>query len=260
MKARRFFLAAGALLAREMARFVRQRSRLVGALATPLMFWFFLGAGLGDSFRVPGGAAGPGLNYLQYFIPGAMVLVCLFTAIFSTFSVIEDRQAGFLQAVLVSPAPRGAIVFGALAGGTLLAFFQAALFMALLPIVHVPLTPGGVAIASAMLLLLSFGLTGLGFFLAWRTDSSAAFHALTNLILLPIWFLSGAVFPLSGAPSWLRGIMGLNPATYAVAALHQGFFRGEAGISLATCFLVNILFAGAMFLLSWRTVVRRNPG
>ncbi|MBK8576506.1 MAG: ABC transporter permease [Elusimicrobia bacterium] len=258
MNARRFLLASGTLVAREMTRFFRQRNRVIGAFATPLLFWFFLGTGLGRNFHAPPGAAGEGLNYLQYFLPGTMALVCLFTAIFSTISVIEDRQAGFLQAVLVSPAPRGSIVMGKLLGGMILAVIQAVVFVALMPVVGVPLTLFGVFWALVLLVLLSFGLTGLGLLIAWTTDSIQGFHAIMNLLLMPIWFLSGAVFPVSGAPGWLKVIMLANPVTYGVAGLQMAFFgsRGGQGPSMSLCVGVNLLFAGAMFLGPWLLVRR----
>jgi ABC-2 type transport system permease protein len=257
MRADRFFLASGTLVQREMARFFRQRNRVIGAFATPLLFWFFLGTGLGGNFQAPAGTAGAGLNYLQYFLPGTMALVCLFTAIFSTISVIEDRQAGFLQAVLVSPAPRGAIVMGKMVGGTFLAILQAVIFIALLPVVGVPLTLSGVLWAGVLLVLLSFGLTGLGLVIAWTTDSVQGFHAIMNLLLMPIWFLSGAVFPVAGAPGWLKVLMMANPVTYGVAGLQRVFFDPQAsGPSLAVCVAVNLLFAGLTFLGSWLLVRR----
>lgn len=257
---RLFFLAAGTLVSRELTRFFRQRNRVIGALATPLLFWFFLGAGLGPSFRVDLGG-GSGLNYLQYFLPGTMALVCLFTAIFSTISIIEDRQAGFLQAVLVSPAPRSAIVVGKMAGGMILAFLQAVLFMVFLPILHVPVTAGGLAAASAMLLLLAFGLTGLGLVIAWTTDSVQGFHAVMNLLLMPLWFLSGAVFPVSGAPGWLGALMRANPVTYGVSALQRSLLGATQGPSLAVSFSVTLVFAAVLMAVgTW--LVRRNsePG
>ncbi len=250
----KFILASGTLVGRELTRFFRQKNRVIGALATPLLFWFFLGMGLGRTFQAPPGAAGAGLNYLQYFLPGTMALVCLFTAIFSTISVIEDRQAGFLQAVLVSPAPRSAIVFGKMAGGTLLALLQAVLFVGLLPVVGVPLTVSGVCWAIFILAILAFGLTGLGMVMAWTTDSIQGFHALMNLLLMPMWFLSGAVFPVDGAPVWLKGLMLANPVTYAVGGLQSVFFGSSNGPSLALCAGVNILFASATFWVSWMLV------
>jgi ABC-2 type transport system permease protein len=255
MSARRWALATGTLVEREMVRFLRQRNRLIGALMTPLMFWFFLGAGLGGSFRTTAPGA-ESLTYLQYFLPGTIALVCLFTAIFSTMSVIDDRQAGFLQAVLVSPAPRSAVVAGKMLGGTALSFFQAILFMALLPFLHVPLTWTGGAIALAMILLMSFGLTGLGLMIAWKTDSIQGFHAVMNLFLMPLWFLSGAVFPAAGAPVWLRFLMAINPLSYSVAALHRAFYSSSGGTSLGVCFLVNAAFAALTFVGSLKLVRR----
>lgn len=251
-----FLLAAGTLASRELTRFVRQRNRVIGALATPLLFWFFLGAGLGSSFRVNLGG-GEGLNYLQFFLPGTMALVCLFTAIFSTISVIEDRQAGFLQAVLVSPAPRSALVAGKMLGGTVLAVAQATLFLFFLPVVGVPLTVGGVAGAFLVLVLMAFGLTGLGLLLAWSTDSVQGFHALMNLILMPLWFLSGAVFPASGAPRWLGAVMAANPVTYAVHGLHRTLLGATTGPSLWVCLAVNALFAAALW--AGATALVRRP-
>jgi ABC-2 type transport system permease protein len=255
---RRFILATGTLVAREMARFFRQRNRVIGALATPLLFWLFLGAGLGRNFQAPPGTVGAGLNYLQYFLPGTMALVCLFTAIFSTISVIEDRQAGFLQAVLVSPAPRGSIVMGKMLGGTLLALLQAVIFIALLPVVGVSLSVSGVIWAVVILVLLSFGLTGLGLMMAWMTDSIQGFHAMMNLILMPIWFLSGAVFPVTGAPGWLQVLMLANPVTYGVAGLHLAFFgsSGSGGPSMLVCVGGIFLFSVSMFTGAWFLVHR----
>jgi ABC-2 type transport system permease protein len=261
MSARRFALASGTLVARELTRFFRQRNRVIGAFATPLLFWLFLGSGLGRNFQAPAGTVGEGLNYLQFFLPGTMALVCLFTAIFSTISVIEDRQAGFLQAVLVSPAPRGSIVMGKMVGGTLLALLQAIVFMALLPAVGIFPSFAGLAWALLLLVLLSFGLTGLGLVIAWTTDSIQGFHAVMNLLLMPMWFLSGAVFPVAGAPGWLKVLMLANPVTYGVAGLHLAFFGANrgGGPSLAVCVGGILLFSVIMFIGSW-LLVRRTRG
>src|SRR5918994_6431571 len=123
---------------RELVRFLRQRHRIIGALATPIVFWLLIGAGMNRSFRadVPGGG-----NYLQYFFPGTILMVVLFTAIFSTISVIEDRREGFLQGVLVAPVSRIQIVLGKILGGTTLAVAQAGVFLLLAPIARVPISP-----------------------------------------------------------------------------------------------------------------------
>lgn len=246
-------------LEREVLRFLRQRNRVVGALGTPLMFWFLIGSGLGKSFRAPTVEAAAGLTYLQYFFPGTILLTVLFTAIFSAISVIEDRREGFLQAVLVSPSPRAGFVLGKLLGGTALALFQAVLLLALAPVLGIRPTLAGAATAATALFLTSFGLTGLGFLAAWRLDSVQGFHAVMNLVLMPLWFLSGALFPSAGAPGWLRAVMKLNPLSHAVDLLHGAFFPSLWPASASWGSLaVTALFAAVMFALCGLVVGRRG--
>ena len=237
-------LSSATLLWRELTRFFRQKNRLIGALATPLLFWFIVGSGLGRSFH-GGEGAGSDLSYLQYFLPGTMVLVCLFTAIFSTISIIEDRQAGFLQGVLVSPSPRLALVLGKMWGGAIMALLQSLVFILLSRAVHLAWSGPGILMVLGALFLLAFGLTGLGFVMAWKTDSIQGFHALMNLILMPLWLLSGALFPLSGAPLWLQRVMSLNPIYYGLSLVQRGLFPAGSGgtISSSVCWTVLILFS-----------------
>lgn len=234
-----------------MVRFWRQPNRVIGAFGTPLLFWFLIGSGLGRSFQTP---AGPGLSYLQYFFPGMLLMIVLFTAIFSTISIIEDRKEGFLQGVLVAPVHRSAIVLGKLLGGGLLAFAQALLLLALSPLLGVYLTFAHFCYAALVLFLLSVGLTGLGFVIAWRMDSTQGFHAVMNLFLMPLWFLSGALFPPDGAPAWLGAVMRANPLSYGVSALHRSLYQGfDASSYLPSaglCLAVVASFTLAMFLLS----------
>src|SRR5438876_8696028 len=130
--------ASIALCQRELIRFIRQRTRIIGALATPLVFWLLIGAGMGRSFK---GGNMPGEdNYIRYFFPGTILMILLFTAIFSTISIIEDRREGFLQSVLVAPIGRMAVVLGKVLGGTVLAFGQGLIFLFLAPTVHIHLT------------------------------------------------------------------------------------------------------------------------
>jgi ABC-2 type transport system permease protein len=200
---------------REVLRFVRQRSRLVGAFAQPLLFWLLLGGGLKGSFR-----AGDG-DYMSYFYPGILALTLLFTAIFATISVVEDRKAGFLQGVLVAPVPRWSIVMGQAAGATALAVLQGGLLLVLAPVAGIPLTGARVAASLGVMTLLALALTGLGLLLAWRMDSTQGFHAIMNLVLMPMWLLSGAFFPAQGVPRWLAVVMAVNPMTYGMAALRR---------------------------------------
>src|SRR3989442_10936210 len=134
---RRSLPAIGALLWREVVRFLRERNRVAGALLQPIMFWALFGAGLGPSFKPP--VAGGAVPYQEYFFPGVVVMILLFTAIFSTVSVIEDRREGFLQSVLVAPIPRSAVVLGKVLGGTALAMGQGLVLLFLAPFAPIPL-------------------------------------------------------------------------------------------------------------------------
>ena len=245
-------LATYSLWQRELLRFFRQPSRLAGAFAMPLLFWLLIGNGLSSSFRLPGGPAD--LTYLEYFFPGTVVLLVLFGAIFSTFSVIDDRNEGFLQGVLVAPVARGAIVMGKILGGASLAWLQGMIVLCLAPLAGITLTANTVLAAAGVLAMLSVAMTSLGFAFAWKIDSTQGFHAVMNVILLPMWFLSGAFFPVAGAPIWLEWIMRLNPLTYGSAAMRhvlcfQSAGTGEDLPSLAVCLIVLAVWCVGCVLL-----------
>ena len=204
---------------RELVRFFRERSRIAGLVAAPLIFWLFIGSGIGRSFQPPSAPGGSG--YLQYFFPGTVVMVVLFASIFSSMSVIDDRHEGFLLSVLVAPISRASLVLGKVLGGTTQAVLPGLLFLLMGPMVGFALRPLQVIGLAAVLFLISFSLTGLGFVIAWWMDSTQGFHAVLNLVLMPMWLLSGALFPSSGASGWIQWVMKLNPLTYGVAALRR---------------------------------------
>jgi ABC-2 type transport system permease protein len=245
-----YALPVATLWWREIVRFARQRSRLLGAFAQPLVFWLLLGGGMNASFRPAAGAGGE--SYIQYFYPGIIGMVLLFTAIFATISVVEDRREGFLQGVLVAPVSRAQIVLGQAIGGTTMALLQGTIFLALAPLAGIPLGVSSVLLAVVVMFLVSFALTSLGLSIAWRMESTQGFHAILNLVLMPIWFLSGAVFPASGVPGVLGWVMRLNPLTYGMAALRRAIFLGSpqavaALPALAPSLLVTIGFAFGAF-------------
>ena len=188
-------------------------------------------------------------------------MILLFTAIFSTISIIEDRREGFLQSVLVAPIPRTAIVLGKVLGGTALAFGQALVFLLLAPTVGIHLTLAGLAGAMAVMLVLAFGLTALGFCIAWPMASTQGFHAIMNLFLMPLWFLSGALFPAAGAVGVIRWVMRANPLTYGLDGLRQCLYHGERSPgepAFWACLLVSVLAAVVLFVVAER--VARRPG
>jgi ABC-2 type transport system permease protein len=249
-------LPALTLWHREVVRFYRQRSRVVGVIASPIIFWAVIGSGFGTSFR-SGGAGGQ--HYLDYFYPGALIMIVLFTSIFTMMSVIEDRKEGFLLSVLVAPVSRSAIVLGKVVGGTTLATIQGLIFLAFAPLVGVHLTLESFLLITVTVFLVSFALTALGFAIAWPMDSSQAFHAIINLFLIPLWLLSGALFPLGGASGWLRLLMRINPLTYGVEALRTLLYpESQPLFSLASCLATLILFSLFMFGLGFLMVNRRT--
>ena len=207
---------------REIVRFYRQRSRLFSAIAQPLVFWLLIGSGLSASFQ-PAGTA-DGLGYIAYFYPGIVVLVLLFTSIFATISVVNDRREGFLQGILVAPVPRWHIVLAQALGGTTLALLQGVLLLILAPMIGIRFGAASLFGTLGVMALLAFGLTNLGLLIAWRMESTQGFHAIMNLLLIPIWLLSGAFFPNTGVPGWLEWTMKFNPLTYGLAAFRQSLY------------------------------------
>ncbi len=208
------------------------------------------------SFRLPGAAAAD-VSYLEYFFPGTVVLLVLFAAIFSTISVIDDRNQGFLQGVLASPVLAVELALGKVAGGATLAWIQGTAILALAPVAGFELDFGRFLAATGVIALLAFALTALGFPLAWKVDSTQGFHAIMNLILVPMWFLSGALFPLSGAPDWLRAIMRWNPLTYGVAALRRALYGGSPAAEGVDAWLVLAVWCVVAF--AWSVAVVRRP-
>ena len=250
-------LPAFTLWWREIVRFYRQRTRVIGVIASPLVFWLVIGSGFGTSFR-SGESAGQ-QHYLDYFYPGALIMIVLFTSIFTMMSVIEDRKEGFLLSVLVAPVSRSAIVLGKVLGGTTLATVQGLIFLALGPFLGIHLSFTHFLLVVLTVFLVSFALTALGFAIAWPMDSTQAFHAIINLFLIPLWLLSGALFPLAGASGWIRILMRINPLTYGVEALRSLLYPATPEVfplfsSLATL----ILFSGFMFGLAFVMVNRRT--
>ena len=251
------FLPSFSLWWREIVRFYRQRARVVGVIASPLLFWIVIGSGFGSSFRSSGAG---GQHYLDYFFPGALTMIVLFTAIFTMMSVIEDRKEGFLLSVLVAPVSRSVIVLGKVLGGATLATLQGLIFLVFAPALGVHFTFVSFGLTVLVVFLMAFSLTALGFIIAWPMDSTQAFHAIINLFLIPLWLLSGSLFPLSGASMWLRAIMLINPLTYGTEALRSLLFPGSAstGLSLSANFAVLALFTLVMFALSFLFANRRT--
>jgi len=257
----RKLLPAYSLWYREVIRFLRQRNRVFSALGQPILFWIFMGAGFSSSFK-PSGFEGS-MTYIEYFYPGILLMILLFTAIFSTFSIIEDRNEGFLQGVLLSPASRLSLVLGKVLGGATLASFQALLFLLIAPFLGIELQVFTFLILLLVFFMISFSLTSFGFCLAWHMDSPQGFHAVMMLILLPMWFLSGAFFPLDGLPTVLLYLVKLNPVTYGLVLLRRILYLDQQAEwlnlpSIEFSIFVMILFTIAAFGMAWYLVSRKR--
>ncbi|HEY1657107.1 MAG TPA: ABC transporter permease [Candidatus Sulfotelmatobacter sp.] len=249
-------LPAFTLWWREIVRFYRQKTRVVGVLASPIVFWVVIGSGFGTSFRSGGGADQQ--HYMDYFYPGALIMIVLFTSIFTMMSVIEDRKEGFLLSVLVAPVPRSAIVLGKVLGGTTLSAIQGMIFLVFAPFADIHVTLVQILLVALVVFLISFALTALGFAIAWPMDSTQAFHGIINLFLIPLWLLSGALFPMTGASGWLRVLMYINPLTYGVEALRALLYPGmESAFPLSSSMATLLLFSLVMFALAFLMANRR---
>src|SRR5438093_12093164 len=179
---RRPLAALRALLWREVIRFLRERNRVFGALLQPIMFWALFGSGLRASFHPP--VAGGSVAYDEYFFPGVVVMILLFTAIFSTVSVIEDRREGFLQSVLVAPVPRSIFVLGKVLRGPAVAVAQGLVLLVLAPLAGLRLTATVLGESFLILVAVAFALTALSFCIAWRLESTQGFHAVMTVFLM----------------------------------------------------------------------------
>jgi ABC-2 type transport system permease protein len=252
---------AWTLAKREYTRFMRQPARVAGSIGQPLLFWIVLGAGLSPSFRAQGME---GMSYTEYFYPGVLMMMVLFAGVFSSITVIEDRDQGFLQGVLVAPVDRLAIVLGKVGGAAAIALTQALIMLVIAPFLNFPMPAANYLIILATLALVSLGYTGLGFMVAWRMTSTSGFHAMMMLVLMPLWFLSGALFPMDGVPKAMEILMWINPVAHGMTLIRAPFYAVPADFltdpSYLTSLAVVLAWVGLVLWISARRVGRRDKG
>ncbi|CAA7626977.1 ABC-type multidrug transport system, permease component [Candidatus Terasakiella magnetica] len=252
---------AYSLARREFTRFIRQKQRVIGTVAQPLLFWLFLGAGFAGSFR-PAGMEN--VTYLEYFYPGVMLMMMLFASIFSSITIIEDRDAGFLQGVLVAPVSRLAIVLGKVLGATAIAMVQTLIFTLAAPFLGLHLGFGSLVMLLAAFLLTGIGFSALGFLLAWGMKTTSAFHAVMMVFLMPLWMLSGALFPLGNVPAAMKVVMLANPVSHALIIIRAPFYAGPQTLLADSSYLlslaVTIAWAVLCLGLSMARVEKREKG
>lgn len=220
---RMFVMATYSLMGREIIRFYRQPGRIIGTLAMPVGFWLGMGGGLGTSFQTSG-VVNSG-HYLTYLLPGILTMVTLFTAIFSTISIIEDRQSGFLQAALVAPVPRATIALAKMSAGMCISLLQCLPMLLLARFMGMSIGLGALGLILLVLAILGLTLTALGLLIAWESETVQSYHSVMNVFLMPLWALSGALFPIQGAAWPIAWLIRINPLTYAGELLRVLLFH-----------------------------------
>lgn len=221
-KFQRNFQGAYTIWYRDVLRFVRDRTRLLTSLAQPLLFLFVLGSGLASAISSLGGGA---LNFRQFMFPGILAMTVLFTSVFSAVSIVWDREFGFLKEVMAAPVSRTAVALGKVAGGSTVAIFQAMFVLLLAPVIGVRLTWDQLLILVGLMLLLAAVMTSFGILVAARQHTMEGFQMIMQFLLMPMFFLSGALFPLRGVPLWLELLSRIDPVTYGVDPLRQVALR-----------------------------------
>jgi daunorubicin resistance ABC transporter membrane protein len=241
--------AVGIVWRRELIRFRTDRLRAITALVQPFLFLFILGTGLSN---LAGGSLPHtgSFDFKTFIYPGVLAMSVLFTAIFSAGSIVWDREFGFLREILVAPVSRAAIVVGKCLGGATIATFQGVIFLCLAWFAHVPYNPVLILSLIGLLLLLSFTLTAFGVMMAARIKQFQAFMALTQMLVLPLFFLSGALYPLTGLPAWLTVLTRLDPLTYIVGPMRHLVFS-HLNVSPFVAHLINSHLAPSITWGGW---------
>ncbi|MCL5935289.1 MAG: ABC transporter permease [Firmicutes bacterium] len=238
---------------RDVIRFFREKTRIVGMLGQPLLYLLIMGTGLSASFRMP--AAPLGFNYLEFMYPGIIGMSVLFTSVFSAISIVWDREFGFLREVLVAPVPRWSVAIGKALGGSTIAMLQASILLLFAPLIDVKLNLLMVPKLLGMLFMIAFSLTSLGITIASRMETMEGFQMIMNFLVMPLFFLSGAMFPLRNVPAWMETLMKADPLTYGVDALRNIMFAASParefliqfsmGTDLAVVAAMSLLFITA---------------
>ena len=235
---------------REIKRFLRSRSRIIGNLSMPFMWLVLFGSGLGGTM-IP--ISGSSVNYMEFIGPGVICMTLLFTSVFSGISIIWDRQFGFLKEILVAPIGRTSIVLGKIAGSSTISVFNgvvmliAAILLGAVPPASLTLVNIGAALA--IMVLTSAAFVAIGMAIASQMGNTEGFQLIMNFLVMPIFFLSGALFPLNSAPGWMSAISRLDPLTYGVDAM-RGVLIGTSMFPVHESFTILVAFCAAMVLVS----------
>jgi ABC-2 type transport system permease protein len=240
-----------ALWRRDMVKFLRDRRSLITSLTRPFLWLLAFGFGLRASVRLPGAGA----DFISFLVPGLAVMTVLFGSMFAAISIVWEREFGFLKELLVAPVPRGAIVAAKLLAGSATALIEASLMMALSPILGARFSVAGAFAALPLLALFGMAVNGLGITVAAKMKSFEGFGSVVNFVIQPIFFLSGALYPIAGLPRGLRAVVLINPMSYAVDGV-RGLCIGHHTFPLAVDAAVVVVAAVALGALATRAFAR----
>lgn len=251
------FRATYIIWLRDLKRHFRDRARIISSLGGPVLFIFVLGQGLGSSMRFAGAAAG--LDYKVFMFPGILGMTVMFAGVFSAVSIVWDREFGFLKEMLVAPVPTWSIAVGKVLSGATIASFQGGLMLLLAPLVGVDLSPVMLAKLLPLMFLVSVSMTGLGVLVATQLKSMQGFQMIMNFVMMPMFFLSGAMFELSSAPGWMNALARIDPLTYGVDAMRAVMLPElPSRFALATDLGVMLLVSAAMLTAAVTLFSRRS--
>lgn len=207
---------------RDFKTFYREKPRIVGMIGQPLLYLLIVGKGITSSMSLNG--APGGIDYIKFMYPGIIGMSVLFTSIFSAVSIIWDREFGFLKEVQIAPVPRWAVAVGKILGGSTVATIQSIILIALAPVAGISLSVLIIIKLLLLAFLMSFAVTGLGVTIAARMESMQGFQMIMNFLIMPLYFLSGGMFPINSAPAWMKSLMAIDPLTYGVDAIRSLVF------------------------------------
>lgn len=233
-----------AIWLREFKVFLREKSRLVASVFTPLLWLFVIGSGIGSTASVP---SAPDLDYQTFIFPGIVSMSIIFTSVFYGSYIIWDRKFDFLKSVMVAPVSRGTVFVGKTLGGMTNSLIQSLILMAIGAAIGIPLNAVSILQVVSVILLLSFGLTSLGLALGSYMYSLEGFQMIVSFVVFPLFFLSGALFPLDGLPSWLSVLTAMDPATYGVSAMRSSMLGVGSDLELNFAILTAYTAALGVF-------------
>jgi ABC-2 type transport system permease protein len=236
---------------REIIRYWRDKTRIASTLFQPLMFLFIFGAGLSKTLTL----GNFGIDFVQFMYPGIIAMSVMSVAFFSTISTVWDREFGFLKEILVAPVSRVAVAFGKMFGATTIASIQALVLLILAPFIGVKIHFAIILPLIAFEILLAFAISGLGLFISSLMKTTESFGFMMQILIFPLFFLSGAFFPLTNVPFWMEVLASVNPLTYGVDAMRQILLGSQINSSILSHFSLHTTFINALFLLGFSAVM-----